>query len=321
MKFVELKNELQNNLQNVYIVRGKDAYLRMKAEEMIVKAVVKDFADFNIIKYTDDTTTMESVLTACMSMPIMVERKAVVLRDIVFKNDKDIQALLKYVKNPMSSTVLVIVDGESNNCYKDIVKVAELVDCGYMDSAMVQKVVVSYISKQNVQINMEALNTLLMYCNLDLMRIMSEVNKLCNYVGEGSAITVKDVELLVHKDVEYSVFEVSDAVSKKDGKRAMKVINQLLQNKEQPQTILMMIQSNIRRMFYAMTTKMTNKEIADKLNVKEYAIKIARDTGSRFSPAKLKAILDLGGELDYKIKSGQMSGENALYFYVNNITA
>lgn len=321
MKFVELKSELQSGLDNIYLIRGKDAYLRMKAEDMIVNAVVKDFADFNIIKYTDDTATMEMVLTACMSMPIMTDKKAVVIRDIVFKNDKDIQALIKYAKNPMQSTVLVIVDSNNANCYKDIVKLAELVDCGYMDVPMVQKVVVSYLSKQNTKINTDAIDSLIMYCNLDLMRIMGEVNKLCNYVGEGNVITKQDVETLVHKDIEYSVFEVSDAVSKKDGKRAMKIVSELLQNKEQPQTILMMIQSNIRRMFYAITSKMTNKEIADMLNVKEYAIKIARETASRFSPAKLKAILDLGGELDYKIKSGQMSGENALYFYVNNITA
>jgi len=321
MKFVELKNNLQSSIENVYLVRGKDAYLRMKTEDMIVKSAVRDFLDFNVIKYTDDSVAMENVLTACMSMPMMSDKKVVVLRDVVFKNEKDIQALVGYVKKPMQSTVLVIVDGNNANCYKDIAKYAELVDCGYLDQPMVQKVVLAELNKQQTRINADALSTLMAYCNLDLMRIMSEVNKLCNYAGVGGVINVQDVQNLVHKDVEYSVFEVTNAVAKKNGKQAMAIIAGLLQNKEQPNVILMLIQSHIRRMFFAVTSKMTNKEIADALGVKEYAIKISRESASRFSPAKLKAILDLGGELDYKIKAGQMSAENALYFFVNNITA
>ena len=320
MKFVDLKNELKINLDNVYLVRGKDAYLRMKAEDMIVNASVKEFADFNIIKYTDDTVSMESVITACMSMPMMADKKVVVLRDLTFKNDKDVQALVKYAKKPMSSTVLVIVDGANATCYKDIAKVAEVIDCDYMDAPMVQRVVLAELNRQNVKIDVNALNTLLAYCNLDLTRIMSEVNKLSNYVGENGTIQTSVVEEMVHRDVEYSIFEVSDAVSKKDGKRAIAIIDYLLQNKEQPQTILMLIQSSFRRMFYAVTSKLTNKEIADRIKMKEYAIKLSRELGSRFSPAKLKAILDLGAELDYQIKSGQMTGENALYYFVANIT-
>ena len=53
---------------------------------------------------------------------------------------------------------------------------------------------------------------------------------------------------------------------------------------------------------------------------KEYAIKIAKEMGKRFSPVKLKNILDFGGDLDYKIKSGDISAENALFYFITNIT-
>ena len=42
--------------------------------------------------------------------------------------------------------------------------------------------------------------------------------------------------------------------------------------------------------------------------------------GKRFSPVKLKNILDFGGDLDYKIKSGDISAENALYYFITNIS-
>ena len=320
IKFQELKKSLQNTLAPIYIIRGKDAFLREKAEEMIVNAAVETMLELNTVRYTDETADIESILTACQSMPMMSDKKAVVLRDIVFKNTKDIQVIEEYCKSPVNTTCLIIVDSSSSSCYKGVLKFAELIDCAPLDTSMIQRIVVTQLSKQTVSIDIQALNLLLAYCNMDLMRITSESNKLAMYVGSGGAITTKDVENMVTKDVEYSIFELGDAVSKKDAKKAINIIKVLLLHKEQPQILMMMIQSSFRRMFYTVISKMTNKEIADYLGIKEYAVKISRETAGRFSPARLKNILDFGAELDYKVKSGQMNAENALYFYVTNIT-
>ena len=66
--------------------------------------------------------------------------------------------------------------------------------------------------------------------------------------------------------------------------------------------------------------KESNIDIANKLGVKEYSIKIAKQVGAKFTPAQLKRILDLGASLDYKIKSGQMNEKNALIYFVTNIS-
>ena len=81
-----------------------------------------------------------------------------------------------------------------------------------------------------------------------------------------------------------------------------------------------MLLSNFRRMFFAAISKDTPATLAQKLGVKEYAIKVAKDLSRRFTPVKLKNILEFGAELDLKIKSGSMNAENALYYFITNIT-
>jgi len=320
MKFQDLKVSLQNGVLPVYLIQGKDAFLRNKAEEMIVNTAVPTLKDINVIIFNDENANIENIMTSGLSLPMMTDKKCIVLRDVILKAEKDIAVLLGLCKNPTPSTCLIIVDSNNNACYKEIAKYAMIVDCATLDAPMVQKIVINILSKFKVSIDITALNTLLAYCNLDLMRITNEAVKLASYVGENGIIKVDDVELLVHKDVEFSIFELGNAVSKGDGKKAINIITLLLEKKEQPQTLMMMIQSNFRRMFYTVSTKLNNKDIADLLGVKEYSIKVARETARNFTPVKLKSILDLGEELDYKIKAGLMSAENALYFFVTNLT-
>ena len=321
MKFQELKQTLNNGLDAVYIISGKDAYLRQKAQDMIEAKAVPNLKDINITRYTDDNYNLDSILRDLEAMPMMTDNRVVVLKDISMRSTADTDFIKKIIeKNNHIHNILLISDGVGAVWYKNLTKFATVVDCSPLDEVMLQKIALKNFQDSNVNVEASALSLLIQYCTGDLMRINNEINKLCNYVGVGGNVTTKVVEELVHKDLEYNVFELSNAVSKKDAQTALKIVRHLLTQKESPQVLLMMITSNFRRMFYATISKDTTAEIAKKLGVKEYAIKIAKEMGKRFSPVKLKNILDFGGDLDYKIKSGDISAENALFYFITNIT-
>ncbi len=316
MKFQELKKSL-DSLQQVYLIRGSDSFLRQKAVDMIVNRAVK-IKDLNLSTFNDENTDMSSILSACKSIPMMDEYRAVVLRDIAVKKVDEVKPLIEYVSKPLQSTILIIVDSLNNSVYKKIESTATLVDCSPLDLPMLAKLVATQLKSFDCTINNDALDKLVEFCNSDYTRINNETIKLANLLGKRGVVTLQHIEENVHREVEYDIFELGKAVSEKNGKKAIAIINQLLERKESPQMLLMLVLSNFRRMFYAISSKATNAQIATKLGVKEYSIKIAREVGSKFTPAQLKKILDLGAQLDYQIKAGEMNDKNALLYFVTN---
>ena len=77
--------------------------------------------------------------------------------------------------------------------------------------------------------------------------------------------------------------------------------------------------SSFRRLFYVSITKLPDKEIASLLGVKEYSVKISKRMALKFTPKKLKQILDIGGKIDFDVKNSKMDDKNALYYFVSNI--
>ena len=319
MKFQELKKSL-SNIRQAYFIKGSDAFLRQKSVEMITNYALK-IKDLNLATFNDENTDMSAIISACKSIPMMDEHRVVVLRDIAVKKADEVAPIVDYLKTPLASTVLVIVDSVGNSAFKKIEPLCEVVDCSPLDTAMLGKLVATQLNGYGVKINSDALETLVNYCNNDYTRINNEAIKLGNLLGRGGLITLSVVEQNVHREVEYDVFELSNAVANKNGKKAMVIVEQLLVRKESPQMLIMLIVSNFRRMFYAVSCKESNAEVASKLGIKEYAVKIAREVGAKFSLPKLKKVLDLGASLDYQIKAGEMNDKNALYYFITSIVA
>lgn len=318
MKFQELKKNLAEKIANLYYIKGDDAFLRHKAVEMIEARAVT-FRDLNILRFDDETTDINNIVSACRALPMMDERRVVVLKDIAVKKQDDLKPLIEYAKNPTPSTVLVVVNGVGGVVYKKFEELAEVIDCSKLDVPMLERLVLSDLNKYKCKINSDALDRLIEYCGLDYTRINNETIKLANLIGEGETITLELVNENVNREIEYDIFELSNAAISKDGIKAVAIINQLLERKEAPQKLLMLIQSSFRRMFYAINSKEGIAEIAQKLGVKEFAVKKSREQATRFTPVRLKKILDLGAQLDFQIKSGEMSDVNALYLFVTSI--
>ena len=135
------------------------------------------------------------------------------------------------------------------------------------------------------------------------------------YSSTEDLITKAVVDAVVIKDAEYTVFELTDALGKKDGDRAMKLLSLM----EKEQGVLSLISNHFRRLFFIGISDMTNAELASYLGVKEYAVVKARGQIKEFSKNQLRKINQLLEEIDYSIKSGAMQATNALYYLVFNI--
>ncbi|MBE7074035.1 MAG: DNA polymerase III subunit delta [Clostridiales bacterium] len=307
---VRIKEE---GLKNCYLLEGEDYELYLRAYSMIMKKAGLNLEDFNLVKFDDDSFSMKAVLDAMEVMPMGDNYRVVVLKNIQKVSEADKKMLAEYLKSPVASTILIIFD--MHDKFASIKDLTAFVDCKRFEQNMALSVIANEFAKKNKQISAEGAQVLYEYCNGYLTRIVSEVDKLAYYDMNDKLITKKLVESLVAKEDEFVVYELTDALGKKNGDRAIKLIDAL----KKEQGILGLITNHFRRLFLISISDMSDKELASCLGAKEWAISKQRGQIKNFSKMQLKKIYSLLEKVDYMIKSGEMLQENALYFLVLSI--
>lgn len=320
MKFENLKMQLSKEILPAYFIGGEDSYLINYALSLIEKACNITYADFNKIIFDKEGFNATDIVSACEVLPVIDVKRLVIVKDYLgTKNESEKNILLKYLKNPLNSTCLVLIANNQNNFYLSLVPEIEYVDCNRLSINVLTKWVASNITNKGYSMDTHTCKTLIEYCNYNLTKIDVELNKLIAYKNQDKLITLKDVETLVSKDEEYIIFELSDALLNKQIDKAHSIISNLYYNKNTPTIVLSYLTGYFRRLLFSAISDFTTKQIADMMNVKEFAIIKAKEQSKKLTKIKLKKIYDMCLEVEYKIKSGKMDGENAIEFLIANI--
>ncbi len=307
-----LKKRLSEGLARVYVVEGDDYYLFDKAFLMIKNACGITLNDFNVNVFDEESFSTDKLFAATELLPIIDEKRLVVIKGGRL-SESDKKRTTEILLHIPKTTVVVVFDYNKN--FEFLKKDFVLVDANRMDKELVKKLITAYLAKISKKIDADAMDELIESCNGYLTRIMNELNKLVCFDLDSENITKESVDKLVNKDIEFSVFELTEALSKKDGDKAIR----LLKLMEKDQGVFALISNQFRRLFYASISDLTNAELAGLLGVKEFAIMKARQLAKGFSKAQLKKICSLLEEMDYAVKSGAMLQTNALYLLVFNI--
>lgn len=301
--------------KNVYLLKG-DAFLCQDAKNKIIQKL--NISKINISVFTDENYDTNNMINACNQFSFFNEKRAVVVQDLAKELSNDNKARIdSYTKNPNNDCILLFIDTIGSKVF-DFVKNAEVCECKPNDF-FIQNYIKSMVESFGNTITPENCKKLNEYCLSNLNRINTEIKKLCDYLGTNKEITSSVIDKLVFKDTELKVFDLTNALGAKDGNRALKILNDMLESGEPPIKILGLINGNFRRMMFAKINKGSNADLAKALNVKEFAISKAKESSARFSASQLKNIINLLLEADYNIKSGEMTQENVLYYIVCKI--
>ena len=304
-----LKARLQKKIESCYLVQGEDVLLYDKALELIKKRVNLELEEFNLQVFDDDSFNGDAVIDACEMLPMGSDKKIVLLKNVT-KFDKSFQQKLKdYLKSPVESTVLVIFD--FFNKFDFII--SEKINAKRLDDASLKDIIAAELAAHDKTITADAAQQLIEMCCNYYSLIKNELEKLV--ACDDFQITIKTVNNLVSKETEFTVFELTDALSKKDAQKAVELLS--LMDKDTKTFSLVL--NHFRRLFFVSISGMSDKEIADIMGVKEYAISKARALSKNFTKLQLKNIYEMLNDVDFYIKNGQMQIENALYYLIFGI--
>ncbi len=312
MKFEELKKSLAAKRYYNLILEGKDLFLMDNAYRLIYESLKIEMPELNEIKFNDIEVDFNSVVAALQTPAVFSDNK-IILVDLSSKyvKVKNVDHIKSYLSGKEFFATLVIKVGENADCVKGLdVSVFEKVDCNGISKDIATKLLAVEAKKSGKGIASDAVELLLNYTNGDLATAMNEMKKLANYsAGDISAI---DVEAIVTKTLDYKIYELTEALAKKNVAKVYEILADLKHKKNGYMGLIGLIYTHFRRLLHISITKLSVAEYADLFGIKEYPVKKCVEQARSFKPKKLKEINDLCTGLEYQVKTSQITPINAV---------
>ncbi len=317
MKYTEFKNNLENGSSfSVYLFEGEDAFFRERGLTLLKNKFLSN-PELNLT-ILDSGADGEQIVSALSAYPFMSQKRLVVLREYYPKQEQLKGALKDYLVNPSDYSILIVINEKPLETLKKFDSVC-VVECAKQDASLLVRWIKGECANNGVEILAEDAKLIVDYCLSDMTRIENETKKLCCYKGQGGQIVKEDIDLMVARDTEYKVYEMTDYIAKGKFDIALSIIKEMMGKGETSQRIITAVYNYYRRLLHSAISEMDVPSLSKAFNVKEFAARKTKEQASMFKKRALKSAVDALIDADYKIKSGQADADERMWLTVFNI--
>ena len=215
----------------VYYLMGEEGYYIDQLSDYIAEhALAPEERDFNKTVLFGSDVTASQVADAARRYPMMAKRQVVIVKEA--QNIKNTDALEKYMKQPLKSTVLVIchkngkIDGRKREYVKTIQQAGVLFESKKLSDRDLLPFIDDYLSQRQVSIDMKSTQLIAEAIGSDLSRLTSELDKLLISLPENDRrVTPQVVEDQIGVSKDFNGFELRAAIVNRDIYKANQIIN------------------------------------------------------------------------------------------------
>src|SRR5258707_3603452 len=124
----ELERSLRDGrLQPLYLLLGSETYLRSVAAQAISDAALSEtlLREFNETGFSLLSDSVQAAIAAAEQLPMMSERRVVKIKNFAKLREADEDVLVRYLGNPIPSTVMIFSANELDKRKKTTIAVLE----------------------------------------------------------------------------------------------------------------------------------------------------------------------------------------------------
>ncbi|MEZ4776450.1 MAG: DNA polymerase III subunit delta [Bacteroidia bacterium] len=287
MSFQKLIQEIrQKKFAPVYYLHGEETYFIDKIVEELDKdgaVLTASETAFNREVLYGPETTASKIINACRSFPVMAQYKLIILKEAQRLNKTEADKLKSYLAQPVPSTILVMAfKGPKTGLPAAVAKTLHKSTAVYQAKKMydqdVQQWVTGHISDIGLECDPGIPAILVTNLGTNLNLIENELEKMFLYLKATGQkkITQQFVYEMINVDKEFNVFELTNALGKRDVYRSHMIIDRLTQNSKTNPPVLTV--NGLFRFFHqiALLKQFQLKDVnavKNKLDVNYYAAK------------------------------------------------
>ena len=316
----KLREQLQrNDLSHIYLLYGDEKMLVRRDLLRITKKLDNtDFPEFNFNAFPH-TASVDDIAAAVEALPFFAEHKCVTVSDINVESlsASEYSKLIELVENVPDTTYLIFAlptvefdSGKPGNKWKKFIEKINTFGCSVNYARRSDGDLAKYLCKEadknGCTLTKYLAEKIIRYAGNDLNTLANEISKLCAFVGEGE-ITNQHIEDIVTKNMEATVFLLSNALVRGDYTKAYSLLDQLISQGEEPVAILSVLSGtyiDMYRVRAALDSGKTSTAPAEYADYKrrEFRLKYAERDMRDLSLEMLRESLALFVECDLALK-------------------
>lgn len=322
-----IKNDIKsNNYKRIYLFFGPENYLKKYYTDKIIANAVNKDDTLNFTKINGDDLDVTELIATADTMPFFSDRRLIVVyRSGIFKDNKKEEInekLGEYIKYIPETTVIVFVEDEADKrmkLYKAIKENGYVCEFTTPDEKELRAWIGGMFAKFDKKITASTADFLMEYVGTDMETLEIEIQKLSFYAMDREAVTPKDIEALCTKQISAVIFELTDAISNGEQKRALKVYEDLVALREPVQKTFFMLLKHFMQLIAVKEYKskgLSRDEIARSIGAHPFTVQNLMRQSGNFTSAKLRKMLDYGVTLEHDWKMGRISEKNIVELFI-----
>ena len=305
------------NFKHIYLLYGEEAYLVRQYRDRLRDSLCVEGDTMNTSVFSGKDIRPASLIDLSETMPFFAERRVIFVENSGFfkKSPEDLAA---YLGELPETTYFIFVEEEVDKrgkMYKQVKKFGSVVEFKRQTDAVLMQWILGKLKKENKRITRPVMELFLDKTGTDMELITQELEKLLCYTMEKDVIEAADVEAICANQINGKIFDMVDAIGRKEQKKALDLYYDLLMLKEPAMRILYLVTRHFQILMQLrdMTGKgFDNKQMAAKAGVPEFAVRKYLGQAKSFSLAQLEEIVRASVQTDENIKTGQMADQLAV---------
>lgn len=212
----------------VYLLHGEEDFFIDQIIDYAEKNILSESeASFNLTVFYGKDAEWNEIVNVCKSYPMVSDMQVVILKEA--QQMKDFALLDSYLLNPLKSTLFIIAHktktvDKRTKFGQNLVAKAETFLSSKIDDEKLHDWIIKLVKRKALLITPKAAILLEEHIGNDLSRITNEVEKLSlNVIGKDK-IDEDDIEKYIGISKEYNVFELLEAITRKDLPKCLTIL-------------------------------------------------------------------------------------------------
>lgn len=313
-------------LKNVYLLYGTEDYLKRQYRDKLKHALVEPDDTMNFSAYEGKDINPKELIDLSETLPFFKEKRMILVENSgFFKNSCD--DLAEYMSQVPESTCFVFVEEEvdkRSKLFKAASRAGSAVEFETPKEDMLVRWILGRIQREGKKITQSVMQLFLSKTGSDMENIDKELEKLICYTLDKTEISAADVEAICTGQTENKIFEMIDAISAKNQKRALDLYYDLLALKEAPMRILFLIARQFQNLL--LIKSMSAKgypavSIAKTAGMPSFAVQKNLRQAGAFKINQLKEAIEDCGQAEEDVKTGRMADQLAVELLIVKYSA
>jgi DNA polymerase III subunit delta len=296
----------------VYLFIGEEDFLIEECVDHIIRDLLTDDTKpFNLDIMVGSKVDAREVLSHAASFPMMSDRRVVVIKefDKLLSGDTAKEIFSAYIARPLDSTCLVLLAEKPDfriKPFTDLKKSDSVFGFYPLYDNQVPGWIFLRCKKMGKDVDLEACRLLQAYIGNSLRAIQNELDKLFTYLGERSQVTLEDVADVVGRTRGFTVFDLQNAVGKKNLEEALHIVKRMIETGDAPQLSIVMLTRYFNLLWKIqdlLGRGASESEVIGATRISPYYLKDYLSAIKKFSQKEIEHSFQVLLEADLQLKS------------------